>query len=276
MTAADPQVLVIDTGRSGRYYWRDVWAYRELFATLAWRDVVVRYRQTIVGVAWAVLRPFLAMVVFTIVFGRLAQLPSAAGAPYPIMVFAGLLPWFLFAAILGDASNSLVGNAGLIGKVYFPRLIVPVAAAVVALVDFAVNLLILLGLMLWYGVTWRWQIALLPIFVTLAVLTALGPGLLFAALNVKYRDFRYVIPFVLQFGLYISPVGFATAIVPPPIRMWYACNPLVGVIDGFRWCILGGSFDLLELVSGLAATAAFLWLGTAYFRRTEQNFADVL
>jgi lipopolysaccharide transport system permease protein len=275
---SDERVLVLEAGRAECHYWRDLWHYRELFAILAWRDVAVRYKQTVIGVAWAIVRPLLTMVVFTIVFGKLAGLPSDGGVPYPVLVFAGMLPWFLFASVLGEASASIVGNANLIGKVYFPRLIIPTASAVVALVDFAVNLLILVTMMLWYAVIPGWQIVLLPIFVTLAVLASLGPALFLTALNVKYRDFRYIIPFVVQFGLYVSPVGFSSAIVPETWRFWYSLNPVVGVIDGFRWCLLGGESRLYlqGFLVSLAAVAGFLWLGIAYFRRTERTFADLV
>lgn len=273
----DRHLLVLEAGRAERHYWCDLWAYRELFAILAWRDVAVRYKQTVIGVAWAVIRPFLTMVVFTVVFGRLARLPSEGGAPYPVMVFAGMLPWFLFSTILGEASNSLVGNANLVGKVYFPRLIIPASSAVVALVDFAVNLAILFGLMAWYGFWPSWRIALLPAFVALAVLASLGPAFLITALNVKYRDFRYIIPFIVQFGLYISPVGFSSAIVPERWRLLYSLNPVVGVIDGFRWCILGGGrLYLPGFGLSLGVVALFLWLGIAYFRHTERGFADLI
>jgi lipopolysaccharide transport system permease protein len=218
------------------------------------------------------------MVVFTVVFGRLAKLPSEAGVPYPVMVFAGMLPWFLFSTILSEASNSLVGNANLIGKVYFPRLIIPTASAVVALVDFAVNFAILLGLMLWYHYVPGWQILLLPAFIALAVLASLGPAFLVTALNVKYRDFRYIIPFAVQVGLYVSPVGFTSEIVPAQWRFWYSLNPVVGVIDGFRWCLLGGNNHLYipGFCTGLVLVAAFLWFGITYFRRTERSFADLI
>ena len=245
--ASKQHVLVLEAGRAERHYWRDLWAYRELFAILAWRDVAVRYKQTVIGVAWAVVRPFLTMVIFTVVFGRLAKLPSESGAPYPVMVFAGMLPWFLFSTILTEASNSLVGNANLIGKVYFPRIIIPASSAVVALVDFAINLVMLVGadgvvrLLCRAGTS-----LLLPAFVVLAVLASLGPALLITALNVKYRDFRYIIPFIVQFGLYVSPVGFSSAVVPEQWRFWYSLNPVVGVIDGFRWCILGGDSHVLS------------------------------
>src|SRR6516164_3269864 len=210
----EARTVILEAGRAERNYWSDLWHYRELFAILAWRDVAVRYKQTVIGVAWALVRPFVTMVIFTIVFSRLAKLPTDGDAPYPILVFAGMLPWFLFSSILSEASNSLVGNANLVGKVYFPRLIIPASSAVVALIDFAINLAILFGLMVWYGFWPGWQLALLPAFVAIAVLASLGPAFLITALNVKYRDFRYVIPFIMQFGLYISPVGFSSAVVP--------------------------------------------------------------
>lgn len=273
-----PPVLVLEPGRAERHYWRDLWAYRELFAILAWRDVAVRYKQTFIGIAWAVVRPFVTMVIFTIVFSRLAKLPSDGAAPYPLMVFAGMLPWFLLSAILSDASSSIIGNANLIGKVYFPRIIIPSSSAVVAVVDFAINLLLLLGLMAWYGFAPSWQIVFLPGFVALAVLASLGPGLFITALNVKYRDFRYIIPFMLQFGLYVSPVGFSSSVVPGEWRFWYSLNPIVGVIDGFRWCLLGGESQLYipGFLVSLAVVAVFLWIGITYFRRTEKTFADLI
>ena len=232
--------LVLRAGRMERHYWRDIWAYRELFIVLAWRDVAVRYKQTVIGVGWAIVRPFITMVVFTVVFSRLAKLPSEAAAPYPIMVFAGMLPWFLFSTILSEASSSIVGNTNLVGKVYFPRIIIPSASAMVALVDFGINLLMLALLMIWYGFMPSWRIVLLPAFAALAMLASLGPALLITALNVKYRDFRYLIPFIIQIGLYVSPVGFSSSLVPGQWRFWYSLNPVVGVIDGFRWCLLGG------------------------------------
>jgi len=276
--AVSERVIILEPGRAERNYWSDLWHYRELFAMLAWRDVAVRYKQTVIGVAWAVIRPFLTMVIFTIVFGKLAKLPSDGHVPYPILVFAGMLPWFLFSSILSEASNSLVSNANLISKVYFPRLIVPASAGVVALVDFAVNFAILFGIMAWYSFMPNWQIAFLPAFILLAVLASLGPALLITSLNVKYRDFRYIIPFIVQFGLYVSPVGFSSAVVPEEWRFWYSLNPVVGVIDGFRWCLLGGESPLYVpgfLVS-LGVVAFFLWLGIRTFRRTERTFADLV
>jgi lipopolysaccharide transport system permease protein len=271
-------VLVLEAGRAERHYWRDVWAYRELFAVLAWRDIAVRYKQTAIGLAWAVIRPFSTMVVFTVVFGRLANLPSEASAPYAVMVFAGMLPWFLFSTLLGEASNSIIGNANLVGKVYFPRIIIPTSYAAVAMVDFGVNLLMLAILMIWYGFVPSWRVLLLPVFVALAVFASLGPALLITALNVKYRDFRYVIPFVVQLGLYVSPVGFSSELVPGQWRFWYSLNPIVGVIDGFRWCVLGGKSVLYlpGFVVSLGVVAFSLWLGITYFRRTERSFADLI
>jgi lipopolysaccharide transport system permease protein len=270
--------LVLEAGRTERHYWRDVWAYRELFAVLAWRDVAVRYKQTVIGLAWAVVRPFLTMVVFTIVFSRLAKLPSEGSAPYPIMVFAGLLPWFLFSTILSEASNSIIGNTNLVGKIYFPRIIIPSSSAVVALVDFGISLSILAALMIWYGFVPSWRIVLLPAFVVLAVLASLGPALLITALNVKYRDFRYVIPFIVQLGLYVSPVGFSSDLVPEQWRFWYSLNPIVGIIDGFRWCILrgGSQIYLPGFLVSLGVVAFLFWRGIVFFRHTERSFADLL
>lgn len=271
-------IIIIEPGRQELNYWRDLWRYRELFYVLAWRDIAVRYKQTIIGLAWALIRPFLTMVVFSIVFGRIANLPSDGVTPYPLMVFAGMLPWTFFSTGLSEASSSLVGNANLITKVYFPRLIVPTASIVVAFVDFLVSFAILVGMLVWYRFAPGWEIALLPAFVVFAFAASIGPALWITALNVKYRDFRYVIPFIIQLGLYVSPVGFSSHVVPPHWRLLYSVNPMVGVIDGFRWCILGGESDLY--LSGLAVStgvAAFLlWFGIRRFRRTEASFADLI
>ncbi|HXC12757.1 MAG TPA: ABC transporter permease [Stellaceae bacterium] len=271
-------VIVIEPGRQELNYWRDLWRYRELFYVLAWRDVAVRYKQTVIGAAWAVIRPFLTMVVFTVVFGRIAKLPSDGSAPYPLMVFAGMLPWTFFSTGLSEASASLIGNANLISKVYFPRLIVPTATVVVAFVDFLVSFGILVGMMVWYRFLPGWQVVFLPAFVVFAFIASIGPGLWVTALNVKYRDFRYVIPFIVQFGLYVSPVGFSSHVVPAQWRLLYSLNPLVGVIDGFRWCVLGGQSKLY--LPGLAVSAAvavfFLWFGIRRFRKTEASFADLI
>ncbi|MGC8534733.1 MAG: ABC transporter permease [Rhizomicrobium sp.] len=272
------RTLVIEPGRSERHYWRDVWAFRELFTILAWRDVSVRYRQTVVGIAWALLRPLLTTLIFTVVFSRVAKLPSPGSAPYPVMVFAGMLPWFLFSSILTEASTSLVMNSDLIRRVYFPRIIVPSAAAVVALVDFSINLVLLAAMMLWFGVVPSWHILLLPVFMVLAVMASLGPALFLTSLNVKYRDVRFIIPFIVQFGVYVSPVGFSSTVVPLRWRFLYSLNPVVGVIDGFRWCILGqkSAIYLPGFILSLVLVAFFLWLGLHYFRRTEKTFADVI
>jgi lipopolysaccharide transport system permease protein len=271
-------IVVLQAGSAERHYWKDLWQYRELFAILAWRDVSVRYKQTVIGVAWALIRPFLTMIVFSTIFGRLAELPSDGDVPYPLLVFAGMLPWFLFSSILSDASNSMIGNANLISKIYFPRLVIPVATVMVALVDFALNFLMLILLMLWYQYLPKWQILFLPCFIILALLSSLGPALWIAALNVKYRDFRYIIPFIIQFGLYVSPVGFSTAVVPSKWRLLYSINPVVGVIDGFRWCLLGGESAIYwpGFLVSLFVVVFFLWFGVRYFRSTERTFADVV
>jgi lipopolysaccharide transport system permease protein len=269
---------IIEVGRAERHYWRELWHYRELFRVLAWRDVAVRYKQTVIGAAWAVIRPFLTMVVFTVIFGKLANLPSDGATPYAIMVFAGLLPWTFFSSELTDAANSVVGGANLISKVYFPRLILPIATVGVAFVDFTINFAILVVLMIWYRFVPSWQIVLLPLFVVLAVLASLGPGLWLTALNVKYRDVRFVIPFLVQFGLYASPVGYSSSIVPEQWRLLYSLNPMVGVIDGFRWCLLGGQSQIYPLgfLLSIGITAFCLWLGIRQFRKMEKGFADLV
>lgn len=269
--------LVLEAGRTDKHYWLDLWRYRELFQVLAWRDVAVRYKQTIIGAAWAVIRPLLTMVVFTIVFGYVARLPSDGSAPYALMAFAGILPWSFFSSALFDASNSLLINSNLVSKVYFPRLIVPVATMMVALVDFLVSFAILVAMMVWYQYVPRPQIVLLPVFVMLAFLAAIGPSLWVSALNVKYRDFRYVIPFVVQFGLYISPVGFSSNVIPGQWRLVYSLNPVVGVIDGFRWCILGQTnLYWPGFLTSCGVTFLFAWFGVRQFRKMEKNFADLI
>ena len=270
--------LIIEPGHIDRHYWRDLWQFRELFRVLAWRDITVRYKQTVIGAVWALIRPFLTMVIFTVVFGKLAKLPSDGAEPYALMVFAGLLPWSFFSTALTDASNSLVNNAHLISKVYFPRLIVPIAAVMVAFVDFLIGLAFLVALMIWYQFVPGWQVLLLPVFAATAFMASLGIGLWITALNVKYRDFRYVIPFIVQLGLYVSPVGFSSSIIPAQLRLLYSLNPLVGVIDGFRWCLLGGESRLYLPGLGLSfgVTVFFLWLGIRQFRRLEKSFADLI
>lgn len=274
----DDLVTVLAPGRAEKNYWRDLWHYRELFFILAWRDISVRYKQTVIGVAWALIRPFLTMIVFTVIFGRIAQLPSEGDAPYALLVFAAMLPWTLFSTALSEASNSLIGNANLISKVYFPRLIIPTASVVTAFVDFLISFTLLVVLMIYYQFAPNWHILLLPVFMLLALLASLGPGLWMTALNVKYRDFRYIIPFVVQFGLYVSPVGFSSNVVPEKWRLLYSLNPMVGVIDGFRWCILGGQspLNLQTFATSMGVTALFLWFGIRQFRKMERSFADLI
>ena len=270
--------LIIEPGLAERHYWRDIWRYRELFFVLAWRDVSVRYKQTIIGLAWALIQPLATMLVFTIIFGKVAKLPAEGAAPYALMVYAGLLPWQLFATSLTGASGSLIGNANLISKVYFPRLIVPTSAVVVAFVDFLVSFAILVCLMVWYQYLPSWQILTLPFFIVMAFLASLGPGLWITALNVKFRDFRYIIPFIVQFGLYLSPVGFSSTVIPEQWRLLYSINPVVGVIDGFRWAILGGQSNLYlpGFILSWGVIIFFLWLGIRTFRKMEKSFADLI
>jgi lipopolysaccharide transport system permease protein len=274
------QELIIEAGRTERQYWQDIWRYRELFYFLAWRDILVRYKQTAIGMVWALIRPFLTMVVFTVVFGTLAKLPSE-GAPYPILVFAAMLPWQFFANALSECSNSLISNANLISKVYFPRLIVPASAVIVSFVDFLVSGMILLALMAWYNFVPTWRILTLPLFIGIAFAASMGAGLWLAALNVKYRDFRYIVPFIVQFGLYISPVGFSSSVVFERFPQWgwlYSLNPMVGVIDGFRWAILGGESNLYlpGFMLSLGLVALLFVSGVWYFRKVERTFADVI
>src|SRR2546423_7382103 len=276
MSAAESE-LIIEAGRAERNYWRDLFRYRELFYVLAWRDVLVRYKQTVIGVLWAVLRPLLTMMVFAFVFSRIAKLP-AEGVPYPVMVFAAMLPWQLFATSLSEGSGSLINNANLISKVYFPRLIVPASAVIVSFVDFAISM-VLLGLLIAVYHVWPGgPVLMLPLLTLLALLTSAGAGIWLAALNVKYRDFRYVVPFIVQFGLYISPVGFSSSIVPEKWRLCYSLNPMVGVIDGFRWSISNGrtAFPERSLLLSLGAVAIILASGIWYFCKTERIFADVI
>jgi lipopolysaccharide transport system permease protein len=274
--AATTARLIIEPGMTAKNYWRDLWHFRELVYFLAWRDTVVRYKQTAIGVAWALIRPALTMLVF-VGFRRLVGLPSG-GVPDPILVFAAVLPWQFFSGALSEASSSLIGNANLISKIYFPRLLIPFAAVATTLIDFAITLLLLFALMLWYRFLPGWQIAALPLFVLLAFGLALGFGLLFAALNVEYRDFRYIVPFIVQFGVFVSPIAFSTADVPEKWRTLYALNPLVGIIDGFRWSLLGGHapLDAGAVAISAAVTGATIVVGIWYFRRMEHGFADVI
>jgi lipopolysaccharide transport system permease protein len=268
--------LVIEPGLAARNYWLDLWRYRELLYFLAWRDITVRYRQTAIGVVWALLRPALTMLVF-VGFRKMTGLPSGGG-PEPILVFAAVLPWQFFSTALSESSGSLIGNDKLISKVYFPRLIVPLASVITSLVDFAITLGLLVALMVWYRYAPSWTIVALPLFTVLAFALSLGLGLFLSALNVEYRDFRYIVPFVVQFGLFVSPIAFRTTDVPQRWRDIMAFNPMTGIIDGFRWAILRGNppLDLSALALSVVVTGAFLILGIWYFRRTERGFADVI
>lgn len=265
----------IESNSGLRGYWRDLWTYRELFYFLAWRDIAVRYKQTVIGISWSVIRPLLTMVVFTVIFGRWAQLPSD-GTPYPVMVFAAMLPWQFFSGALGESSSSLIINANLITKVYFPRLAIPMASVIVSLVDFLISLGILVVLMILYHVPFTARLLLIPLLTTLTFSLALGGGLWMASLSVTYRDFRYVVPFLLQLGLYISPVGFSTSIVPSALMPLYALNPMVGIIDGFRWAITGADFVGWTLILSTVITLLLVSSGLWYFRKTERGFADVI
>jgi len=269
--------LIIEAGRTERLYWKDLWNYRELLYFLAWRDILVRYKQTVVGILWALLRPLLIMLVFTIVFGKLAKLPSE-GVPYPIMVFAAMLPWQFFANAFSESSNSLIGNTNLISKVYFPRLVIPTSSVIVSFVDFLISGIILIGLMIWYTFWPSWRLIALPALIFVAFAVAMGAGLWIAAMNVKYRDFRYIVPFIVQFGLYVSPVGFSSSVVPEQYRFLYSINPMVGVIDGFRWAILGSdvSFYLPGFLLSIGLVAVLLTGGLWFFRKTERTFADII
>lgn len=272
----DTHWIVLRAGRTAGHYWRDLWRYRELFAILAWRDLTVRYKQTVIGVAWAVIRPLMTVAIFTIVFGRVAKLPSDGHSPYALMVFAGMLPWTLISNVLGESAASLVNNSNLIAKIYFPRMIVPGAKIVVTLTDAAISLILLVLMMVWFNYLPGWRTLFLPMFILLAVLTSLGPGLWLAAMNVKYRDFQYIVGFALQFGLYISPVGFSSSAIPEQWRLIYSLNPAVGVIDGFRWSLLGGDVPLYTpaLLWSAFVALLMLWAGIAAFRRAELGFAD--
>ncbi len=270
--------IIITPNATEKNYWQDLWRFRELFYILSWRDIKVRYKQTVLGVAWSIIRPLLTMFVFTIVFGSIAKLPSEGAAPYAIMVYAAMLPWQFFSNALSESSGSLIGNANLISKVYFPRLIIPTAAVITSFIDFLISFVILVGLMIYYQYPPSWNIVFLPIFLVIAFLASMGPGLYLTALNVKYRDFRYIVPFIVQFGLYISPVGFSSNIVPEKWKFLYSLNPMVGVIDGFRWCILGGDMNInvQGFMLSMSIVVFFLWLGVYQFRKMEKTFADLI
>lgn len=266
--------LVIEPGRTEKNYWKDLWRFRELFYILSWRDIKVRYKQTVIGAAWSIIRPLLTTIIFTLVFSRIAKVSNPSAAPYALMVFAGMLPWQFFSNALSESSNSLIGNANLITKVYFPRLIIPASSVITSLVDFGVSFLIMIAMCAWFQFLPSWHIVFLPLFIALAFFCAFGVGLYLTAVNVKYRDFRYIIPFIVQFGLYVTPVGFSTSVIAEKYRILFALNPMVGVIDGFRWCLLGDPMHWQSFGVSIAITAVFMIIGLRYFRKVEKSFAD--
>lgn len=275
--------IIIEPGTENSNYWKDLWNYRGLFYFLAWRDILVRYKQTAIGILWSVLRPLITIVVFTVVFNKLGNFQSEAGVPYAIMVCAAMLPWQFFASAFSESANSLIANSNLLTKVYFPRLIVPASTVIVCLIDFLISFLILIGLFIWYKFVPDIRLLMLPLFLLLALITAMGTGLFIAALNVKYRDFRIIIPFIVQIGLYVSPVGYSSneiysRDIPQIFKYLYAMNPMVGVIDGFRWCVMGGNTPLHipEFIASIGISLLFLFIGVRYFRKMEKTFADVI
>ena len=270
--------LIIEPGRSEKNYFADLWRYRELFYILSWRDIKVRYKQTVIGVTWSIIRPVLTMIVFTVIFGRIAKLPTEGTAPYSILVFAGLLPWQFFANSLTESSNSLIGNTNLISKVYFPRLIIPASSIITSFVDFLISFVIMIVLMAYYHYIPGWHVLMIPVFLIIAFLASFGIGLYITTLNVKYRDFRYIVPFIVQFGLYVSPVGFSSNIIPEKWRLLYSVNPMVGVIDGFRWCILGGASKIYipGFLLSLGIILLLVWYSILHFRKMEKAFADYI
>lgn len=277
VSSLSKHIVVIEAGRSESAYWKDLWRYRELFYFLAWRDILVRYKQTVIGVLWSVIKPLFTMLVFVFVFSKLAKLPSD-GMPYPVLVLSGMLPWMFFASAFSEAGSSLIGNANIISKVYFPRLIVPLSSVIVCLVDFMITLTMLGVLMFFYGVMPNEKVLFLPFFVLLLIALAIGAGLWVAALNVKFRDFRYIVPFVIQLGFYVSPVAFTSNIIPEKWKLLYALNPMVGIIDGFRWAITSSSASLYWTGVEVSILIVFIMLftGVQYFRATEKSFADVI
>jgi len=269
--------LLVEARTTERQYWYDLWRYRELFYFLSWRDLLVRYKQTVVGVAWSLIRPLLTMLILTVVFGKLGRMPSG-GVPYPLLVLCGMLPWNFFSTAISDSGSSLVANSNLISKIYFPRFIIVVSSVITSFVDFLISGLFLVFLMFWYKFIPSAAVLFLPLFTLLAFLASVGAGLWIAALMVKYRDFRFIVPFIVQFGLYLSPVGFQSSVVPSRFRLLYSLNPMVGIIDGFRWSLLGTKSTMLSmsLAISVVETAAILISGMMYFRKTERTFADVI
>lgn len=269
--------LIIESNKGKKHYWKDVWKFKGLLYYLSWRDILVRYKQTVVGVSWGILKPLITVAIFTIIFGYIAKLPDK-GVPYPLLVFSAMLPWQFFVNSFSDAGNSLLANSGMINKVYFPRVILPASSILVGLIDFFISFIILCGLMVWYHFIPGIRMLTLPFFILLALVAAYGAGLWVAALNVKYRDFRIIVPFIVQIGLYISPVGFSSTVVPEKYRLLYSLNPMVGVIDGFRWAILGGENKVTveSILLSVTISVLLLIIGIKYFRKTEKTFADVI
>ena len=277
-----PFEIFIEPGRTEKNYWKDLWRYRELFYILSWRDIKVRYKQTIIGIAWSVIRPLLTMMIFAFVFGEIAKFPAPEGVKYSILVFAGLLPWQFFATGMSEASNSLIGNERLISKVYFPRMIIPASSIITSLVDFMISLFLMIGLLIFYKVVPSINLIFLPLFIIMAFFASFGVGLWLTSLNVKYRDFKHVVPFLVQLGMYLSPVGFtsekAAEIIPEKFRLLYYLNPMAGVIDGFRWCFFGDKalLNLNGMFLSIGVTLFFLFIGIRTFRKMEKSFADLI
>lgn len=270
--------IIIEPGKVEKNYWKDLWKYKELFYILAWRDIKVRYKQTFIGASWGIIRPLLTMFIFTIIFNKIAKLEGPVNVPYSILVYTALLPWQFFSNALSESSSSLVSNSNLITKVYFPRLVIPFSSVVVSFIDFVISFAVLGILCIYFAFVPSWQIVFLPLFIIVSFLFSFGFGLLFTALNVRYRDFRFIIPFVIQLGLYISPIGFDSGVIPEQYRIWYDLNPMVAVIDGFRWCIVGGSIDLRfsTIISGVIVSVVTVVFGIYYFRKVEKSFADFI
>ena len=275
MSKNNENILIIEAGKTEKQYLLDLWKYRELFYFLSWRDILSRYKQTVLGVVWSVIRPILTMIVFTIIFGRIAKLPSG-DVPYPVLVFVAMLPWQLFANSLAQSSESLIANAGMVSKIYFPRMIIPASSIIVAFIDFFISFILLGVIMAWYRFIPSWKIVFIPLFLLITFLIAFGLGLIFSALNVKYRDFRHIVPFIVSFGLYVSPVGFSSDVIPQRWRLIYSINPMVGIIDGFRWCIIGQDISIYKpgFTISIILTFLILIIGIIYFRKTEKTFAD--
>ncbi|MBA3680046.1 MAG: ABC transporter permease [Bacteroidetes bacterium] len=279
-----PHKIIIEAGKANTQYWRDVWSFRNLFSLLAWRDITVRYKQTVIGFAWAIVRPLFTIVAFSFLRFLFGGTDSEGSIPYPLMIAAGTLAWALFSTIVNEIANSLVGNANLINKVYFPRIVIPLATTVVCLIDFLISLVIIVAMMIYYQYVPSFHIFALPLFILLLVVSAIGFGLYFAAVSVKYRDFRYILPFALQIGMYVCPVVYSTASLqeklanyPSWIFTLYKFNPLVNIIDGFRWCMFGDvQLEILPLITSIAVSVLFLILGVFYFRKLENEFADVI